>query len=179
LAARRLDPAYLSARSLAELPEPSGNLLVASRGDPFEAFPVREALVALYAVRTTGLALVGPEPDEIMGLIDQLHWRAALAEYLRHCRHWVPAERPGERAFRVLSAARVLVALASGRSLSKTAAAAEIALGQPELAPLLAAALACRASGYRVGFDDAASAVGAGAFIAAAIARIERDQSAT
>ena len=163
----RLDVCYLGSAALAGLPDSAGLFAAASRGDPFWTGPACSALIALDQVRRSGITLLGPSPRTLMPAIPRERVRTLARQRLAdwQTKDW-PALSRGERAFITLTACRIMALLDTRKMLGKYAAATYANRRWPDMAPLIAAALACRATGYSNGFDTPAEIAATQHFLA-------------
>jgi predicted nucleotidyltransferase len=163
----RLDIVYIGRQTLAEFRTSRGKLAVISPGEDFQLKDgVADWAANWYRARETGITLFGPPGD---ALIPEITW-AEFTDALRRYVEWfksktASAHGPGYRAYSVLSCCRALYAVRNGSPASKQQAAEWARQELPDWAWLIDAALECRRSGGRVGFDDPRSIDGTNAFV--------------
>jgi hypothetical protein len=137
---------------------------------PGEAFHVRTDVAAWlqswYLLRQTSRPVVGVAAAELVPPISRAEFVAALLDDLdalpARAREDVP---PGFLAYIVLTHCRALMTVRMDADPSKAEGAAWAGRQLPNWAWLIEAALACRHSGGRVGFDDDATRVAAREFL--------------
>jgi hypothetical protein len=144
-----------------------GSLAVVSPG---ESFHVRHDAIdwtqTWYQLRELSATVTGPPPTELVSRID---W----SDFIRALMHTADAIRerdcgdqtPGGRAYGVLTACRTLATVRTGRVPTKQQSAAWVSERMPEWRWLIDAALRCRASGGREGFDDQRTRTATGLFL--------------
>jgi hypothetical protein len=115
----------------------------------------------MVALRDYCSALYGPDPAEVIPLVDRASLDAALRDYLAEllARTTERDAAPERLADTLLNSARCLFGLRMGRPCTKREAVAWLADEKPEIAPALTSALAVRRG---VGEPDAAPVLAAG-----------------
>lgn len=148
--ANRLEVVYVAVATLAEL-RPDHRLAVVSPGEPFHLTgPASDWLQNWYLAREDGIALHGPEPNEVIPAIAETEFRGAIRHYLDHIRG------AGPSGYAVLSACRCLRVLETGVHGSKEEAVTWCRARFPEWASLIDAAWADRHAPRARAFDDPA-----------------------
>ncbi len=163
----RLDIVYIGRDTLSTFRRGNGSFAVISPGEPFhlqtDAGDWRQTW---YLLRETSVPLVGPDAGELVPPISQAEFVAAILDDLPHLLAWSADGDAGALAYGVLTTCRALQTVRTDAMPSKPEAAAWVRERMPEWAPVIDAALACRHSGGRVGFDDSATRESARRFIA-------------
>ena len=163
----RLDIVYIGRATLSGFRANRGTLAVISPGETFHLTDSPADWTAnWYHARESASALFGPSADV---LIPEVTW-AEFTDAVRRYVEWfksgaVTADDPGSRAYRVLSCCRALYAVRNGKPASKQQAAAWAREELPDWAWLIDAAVVCRLSGGKSGFDDPASIDATNAFV--------------
>ena len=156
-----------------------GSLAVVSPGEPFH---VRDDAIdwtqTWYQLRETGVAVTGPPAATLVPAIDWPEFTQALVNTARAIRARDRGDStPGGRAYGVLTLCRTLTTVRTGEPPTKQHAAAWVRVRMPEWAWLIDAALRCRASGGRVGFDDPATIEAAWRFEDLVLAQMSERQA--
>jgi Aminoglycoside adenylyltransferase, C-terminal domain len=164
----RIEVAYIGRDTLASFRTSTGRLAVISPGEPFHLKDDRavEWVQNWYLVREGGVTLFGPPADS---LIPSISW----SEFVEAARRYVTELAssgledfsPGYLAYAVLTMSRAEHTIVTHARASKQVSAEWAQARHPEWAPLIGAALRCRTSGGRVGFDDPATRSDAVRFI--------------
>jgi hypothetical protein len=129
---------------------------VVSPGEPLHLTDGAERWTAnWYLARRASFALFGPAPETILPPVSTREFLEAIARYAAEVRDRdLAAMSPGGRAYAVLTMCRALRTVAIRTPGSKRQGARWVRSRKPEWAPVIDAALACRASGGTLGFDD-------------------------
>jgi predicted nucleotidyltransferase len=108
-----------------------------------------------YLVRRSGLTLYGPPPASLIPPIAEEEFKSALVAYVGDIRRRFPGVAdPSLRAYMVLTTARALCALRGGDCPTKDRAAEWLRRSLPSWSALMDAAMTCRLSGGKTGFND-------------------------
>jgi len=156
--ADRIEAVYIGRTTLASFRTSTDRLAVISPGEPFH---VRDDAAASwlqnwYLIREMGIALVGPAASEIVPAISWREFVDAIANYAGELVDRIDGDvPPGGLAYAVLTMCRASMTVQTDRHVSKQAAAAWMSVRKPEWAWVVDAALRCRESRGRAGFDDA------------------------
>jgi hypothetical protein len=163
----RLDIVFIGRPALARFRDGRESFAVISPGEPLHLrTDVADWLQSWFLLRETGRPLVGVEAAAIVPPISREEFETALAEHGELMRRRSREETSaGALAYEVLTVCRVLQTLSTDIHPSKAEAAALTRRRWPAWAPVIDAALACRHSGGRVGFDDVRSRAAARQFI--------------
>jgi hypothetical protein len=153
--ADRIEVVYVGEATLRSFRD-GGPLAVISPGEPLHVVEGADLyLQNWYLVRLTSVALIGPAREEVFPAISSDEFVAAVARYAGEVsRRSVASMSPGMRAYTVLTMCRALRTVSTHAPSSKKDGAESCRQRHPEWAPLIDAALACRLSGGRQGFDD-------------------------
>jgi predicted nucleotidyltransferase len=165
----RLEVVYVGRATLQSFRSSPGSLAVISPGEPFHVRdePVADWLQNWYLVRETGLRLYGADAAAIVPVIAWAEFIAATTRYAEEVRDRSRAgSGAGTVAYAILTMCRALRTVRTQTHGSKQEAAAWTRDLMPEWAPLIDAALQCRLSRGRIGFDDERSRAAADRFIA-------------
>ena len=156
--ANRIEVAYIGEGTLRSF-RAGGPLAVISPGEPLHLIEGADLyLQNWYLVRLTSTALSGPPPEETFPTISADEFVAAVAAYADEVRtRSVTSMAPGMRAYTVLTMCRALQTVSTRAPSSKQVGAMTTRERHPEWTTLIDAALACRESGGRRGFDTAES----------------------
>jgi Domain of unknown function (DUF4111)/Nucleotidyltransferase domain len=142
----RIEVDYLSARALEEFrahPWPAARI---SPGEPFHRIAVDHRWVLdWYQVRTSGLALYGPSPDELVPAISEAECVQAVREQAAEWPNRI-SDNPSPRglAYAVLTICRALRACTTGEYVSKKEAANWASHQLPEFRAVIEDAVAWR-----------------------------------
>ena len=152
----RIEVAYIGEATLRSFRE-GGVLAVISPGEPLHLIDgANRYLQNWYLVGLTSVTLSGPAREDIFPTISVDEFVAAVALYADEVRsRSVASMAPGMRAYTVLTMCRALQTISTRAPCSKQEGAATTRERHPEWGSLIDAALACRASGGRRGFDTA------------------------
>ncbi len=132
--AGRLEVGYLSLHGLGTFRtenSPMGNI---SPGEPFHMIEAGHLwLTNWYVVRTNGIALYGPPPDEIIPPISVSEFKETVKAHVQGWRTWINDvdARPGQ-AYAILTLCRAFYTVRNGAQVSKLQAAAWAAGELPE-----------------------------------------------
>jgi hypothetical protein len=161
----RIEVVYIGRATLASFRTSDGPLAVISPGEPFHVRDDRAAawLQNWYLVREIGKTFHGPPPTEV---VPRIEWAEFVAATRRYASEVQSRNGPGTLAYTILTLCRALYAVRMQSHGSKQEAAAWAREQMPEWAWLIDAALACRLTGGRVGFEDERSRTAAETFIA-------------
>lgn len=172
----RIEVVYAGREALASFRTSPGPLAVISPGEPFHLrreAPV-EWLQNWYLLRETGVALRGPEPAQVVPPISTTEFVAATAHYAGVLgRRNLDGAGSGSIAYTLLTLCRAVATVSTRRPVSKQEGAAWAAERRPEWAWLIEAALACRLTRGRSGFDDQAARAAARRLVGLLTAEIE------
>jgi predicted nucleotidyltransferase len=164
----RVEVAYIGRDTLASFRFSDGRLAVISPGEPFHLKDDRalEWTQNWYLVREGGVALFGPPPD---ALIPPISWSEFVGATRRYVTGLAASQledfSPGYLAYAVITMCRAEHTIVTQTHASKQVSAVWAEHRHPKWAPLIDAALRCRMSGGRVGFDDQAARSDAVRFI--------------
>jgi predicted nucleotidyltransferase len=175
----RIEIVYIGYAALRSFRTSHGRLAVISPGEPFHLRDERvvEWLQNWYLIRETGVTLYGPPADAMVSPIAWTEFVAAAVRYAQQISAGSLAEAsPGALAYSVLTLCRAHRTVQAQVHGSKQEAGAWEREQMPEWAWLIDAALRCRLSRGRAGFDDRATRDAAEEFIALLASRI-RDAS--
>jgi hypothetical protein len=163
----RLDVVYIGRAGLVGFRDGVGSFAVISPGEPFHLrTDAADWLQSWYLLRETSRPLSGPDPRELVPPISRTEFVEALAGHCELMRRRSRTERSaGALAYEVLTVCRVLHTITTHTDPSKAEAAAWTRRRWPAWAPIIDAALACRHSGGRIGFDDEPTRAAARQFI--------------
>ena len=163
----RLEIVYIGWTTLQSFRTSTGSLAVISPGEPFHVVGgVAEWLQNWYLVRETGVTLYGVAAADVIPPIARVEFVTAVVRYA----DWLRKQNhddlgPGSLAYAVLSLCRALWTVRTGLPCAKQEAAAWTRQRMPEWAWLIDAALRCRMSRGRTGFDDEQTRTAAQRFI--------------
>jgi len=160
---QRLDPAWVGRIEIVHVGEGTlrsfrdgGPLLVISPGEALHLTERADLWTEnWYLARRTSLAVYGPAPATIFPRVSTPEFLDAIARYAAEVRaRDLGAMSPGGRAYTVLTLCRALRTVAIRSPGSKRQGARWVRKRRLESAPVIDAALACRASGGKRGFAD-------------------------
>jgi hypothetical protein len=142
----RIEVAYLSLDAITSFHSHRSLIANISPGEPFHTLKAgKEWLVNWYMVRAIGIALFGPQPQEVIPpiakeeFIENVRNNAlAWAEWVENFRH------RGGQAYVIITMCRALYTLTYGEQISKPKAAAWASQTYPQWAALIQNALAWR-----------------------------------
>jgi predicted nucleotidyltransferase len=169
----RLDIVYIGRDTLASFRRGVGEFAVISPGEPFhKRTDVGDWIQSWFLVRHRNVALLGPPATTLIPAIERTEFIAAIKESLAGRAARSQAARGGALAYEVLTACRTLQTVETRSMPTKTQAAAWARERLPEWAWLIDAALVCRHSRGKVGFDDEATRSAAQQFMRDIAARV-------
>jgi predicted nucleotidyltransferase len=130
---------YLAAEALQTFRSQSSTMARISPGEPLHLIRAgREYLLNWYMVRTSGMALLGPPPAEIIPEIETAEFITVVRE---HAASWqediADTLHPGGQAYAVLTLCRALYTVTTGKQVSKKQAAQVALLWLPEWGELI------------------------------------------
>lgn len=143
----RIEIAYLATAALATFRTQSSPIAIISPGEPFHLKEAgKDWLINWWVVRSYGVALAGPEPEQVIPAITREEFLQAVREqvhawssYITETRHSRPYQ-----AYAILTLCRALYACANGEQVSKQRAGLWAADHFPEWSALIHNALAWR-----------------------------------
>jgi Domain of unknown function (DUF4111)/Nucleotidyltransferase domain len=159
----RLDAVYVASSTLAAGGATDDQLAVTSHGSPFELTgPSSEWVQNWHQLRRSGVALVGRPAKEVVAPIRRSEFVGAVRRYLDYlAAQPLESEWLGGLGYAVLSTCRARYTIATGKEVSKPAAAGWLKDREPALAALIDEALAIRRASLKgptasAGFREAA-----------------------
>jgi hypothetical protein len=170
----RLDIVYVGQDTLRDFRSTEDPLAVISHDEPLHLEgSIAGWLQTWYLFRETGLAVAGPPPAQVIAAIRDEEFREAIRGYVGELRTTAKTgATPGLLAYAVLSACRALRTVRTGVPCSKQDGAKWTGERHAEWASVIDAALACRLSGGRAGFEDPAERASAIAIVDAIAAAV-------
>jgi predicted nucleotidyltransferase len=135
----RVEVEYASVAALAHFRSDPRPMVRISPGEPLHVVPAtRHYLLNWYAAREYGTALDGPPPRDLIPEITAAEWTDAIRDHVRQWPEWVAdMHTPGAQAYAVLTLCRARHSLATGRPVSKRAAATWAAATLPAWTDLI------------------------------------------
>jgi hypothetical protein len=111
-----------------------------SPGEPLHLIEATEHyLLNWQSAQQHGRVLAGDPAHEVLAPVDADHVASVVGSHLSQWPAWVQeAHSPGQQAYAVLTVCRAVATLATGRQLSKRAAADDARVRLPEWAALIA-----------------------------------------
>jgi aminoglycoside adenylyltransferase-like protein/nucleotidyltransferase-like protein len=164
----RIEAVHVGRATLAAFRSSRSRLAVISPGEPFHQRPepASEWIQNWWQLRELGVPIIGPPTDELVPRVTWTEFRAATRRYLAEVARRDFGTGPGGSvAYAVLTACRGCATLATGVPVSKPSGAAWAIATRPADADVVRAALECRRSRGRAGFEDHASRQLAAAFV--------------
>ena len=155
----RLEIGYLSLHGLQTFrteDSPMGNI---SPGEPFHMIEAGHLwLTNWYVVRSNGIALYGPPPQDIVPPISVDEFQEAVKAHVQGWREWINdvTERRPAQAYAILTLCRALYTVKNGTQVSKLQAGAWAADQLPQWSTFIHNAIEWR-SNWRESVDDAAT----------------------
>ena len=165
----RLEIVYIGRATLGSFRTSPGSLAVIGPGEPFHVRHERVAewLQNWYLVRETGVRLYGADAAAIVPPMAWAEFAAATVRYADEVRNRSRVgARGGVLAYTILTMCRALRTVRTQTHGSKQEAATWTCERMPEWTPLIDAALTCRLSRGRIGFEDERSRAAAETLIA-------------
>ena len=147
----RVEVAYVPLAALRTFKTARSRIGIISPGEPLHVVDAgRDWLMNWYLVRTMGVTLVGPPPNEIITPVSTAEFVDAIREHTCTWGHWTDRlEDLKSQSYAILTMCRTLCTHRTGEHISKQQAAQWASQRLPEWAALIRQALA-----WREGVED-------------------------